>query len=105
MLNNMLVTILEHKRIVVELRGDIDGIMLLNLGFFKKGIYYLANFDSEKEQLLLVEKLAAIGALFSYGHGWAPSQVMEYLKEQGKINFPYKEISWRAPGDYIIRDK
>lgn len=105
MLNNILVTILEPNRIVAELRGIDDGSVLLALGFSKKGNAYSINFDNEKEQLSLVEKLAGAGALFSYGHGWAPSELMEYLKDQGKIKFPYKIILWRSPGHYEIIDK
>lgn len=43
-------------------------------------------------------------ALFSYGQGWAPSQVMIYLKEQGKMTFPYKEILWRSPDNAEINE-
>jgi len=106
MLNAIVVTILEHKRIIVESKGNInDTDALLNLGFLKKGKSYYINFDNENEQLFLIEQLAGIGALFSYGHGWAPSQVMEYLKEQEKIDFSYKEILWHSPSNYIILDK
>jgi len=75
---------------------------LLKLGFLKKGISYHISFDNESEQIFLIKKLAEIGALFSYGHGWAPSQVMDYLKEQGKIDFSYREIMWRSPDNYEI---
>jgi len=101
----MLVTILDPNRIVVEAWKAKDNIELLNLGFSRNGDFYSIKIENEERQLFLIEKLAGIGALFSYGHGWAPSQVMQYLKAQGKINFSYKEISWRGPGDYIIRDK
>ncbi|MEE3663592.1 hypothetical protein V2I52_16875 [Brenneria sp. g21c3] len=101
----MLVTILDPNRIVVEVDEDKDNIELLNLGFSRNGGSYSIFIENEERQLFLIEKLAGIGAFFSYGQGWAPSQVMEYLKEQGKINFTYKEISWRGPDDYIIRDK
>ncbi|MGY3310637.1 hypothetical protein ACVW06_003662 [Pantoea ananatis] len=103
MLNCMLVTILEPKRIVVQLKGAINrDSELRDLGFSKKGESYDVNFEGEKEQLFLIEKLAEMGALFSYGQGWAPSQVMDYLKEKGKIKFPYREIMWRSPGNYEI---
>ncbi|MEG3129005.1 hypothetical protein SC171_14645 [Pantoea cypripedii] len=105
MLNNMLVTILDPDRIVVEVRGGNDDAILLSLGFSKKGNYYSIKINSEKEQLSFVEKLANAGALFSYGHGWAPSEVMGYLKDDGKINFPYKVIMWRSPNNYEIIDK
>lgn len=102
--NYMLVTILEPNRIVVELKGGNDETNLLSLGFHKKGTTYTINFDNEKQKISLVEKLARAGAFFSYGHGWAPSEVMGYLKEEGKINVPYKVIMWRSPKDYEIID-
>ena len=53
----------------------------------------------------MIKKLIEIGALFSYGHGWASSQVMGYLKEKGDIDVPYKEIAWGGPGDYVITER
>ncbi|SFU16629.1 hypothetical protein SAMN05192562_107174 [Kosakonia arachidis] len=104
MLNYMLVTILEQNRIVVDLKGVNDETILLSFGFYKKGTTYTINFDNEKEQIFLIEKLARAGVLFSYGPGWAPSEVMGYLKDEGKINVPYKVIMWRSPKDYEIID-
>lgn len=96
-------TILEPKRIVVQLKGVVnEEYNLRKIGFSKKGDAYNVKFEDEKEQFFLIEKLAELGALFSYGQGWAPSQVMCYLKEQGKIKFPYKEIMWRSPNNYEI---
>ncbi|KAA8669628.1 hypothetical protein [Pantoea dispersa] len=105
MLNNMLVTILDPNRIVVEVRGSNDGAILLSLGFSKKNNSYSIKTNNEKEQLSIVEQLANANALFSYGQGWAPSEVMGYLKDDGKIKFPYKVIMWRSPNNYEIIDK
>ena len=105
MLNNMLVTILDPDKIVVEIRCRNDDAILLSLGFSKKGNCYSIEINSEKEQLSFIEKLANAGALFSYGHGWAPSEVMGCLKDDGKIKFPYKIIMWRSPNNYEIIDK
>lgn len=103
MLNCILVTILEPKRIVVQLKGMVnEESKLKSLGFSKKGDCYNVDFEDEKKQFFLIEKLAGMGALFSYGQGWAPSQVMDYLKEKGKVNFSYKEIMWRSPDNYEI---
>lgn len=103
MLNCILVTILEPKRIVVQFKGVVnEESNLKEIGFSKKGDSYIVNFEDEKEQFFLIEKLAELGALFSYGQGWAPSQVMGYLKEQGKIKVPYKEVMWRSPNNYEI---
>lgn len=103
MLNCILVTILEPKRIVVQVKGGFNEEPdLKEIGFFKKGGSYAIHFEDEKEQFFLIEKLVEMGALFSYGQGWAPSQVMGYLKEQGKIELPYKEIMWRSRNKYEI---
>ncbi|MGC0796112.1 hypothetical protein WKG85_12495 [Pantoea agglomerans] len=102
-MNYLLVTILEPKRVVVELKGMKDKeTKLTDLGFSKKNGMHTACFESEKEQLHLIKNLIEMDALFSYGQGWAPSQVMSYLKEQGKMTFPYKEILWRSPDNFEI---
>lgn len=102
MLNCILVTILEPKRIVVQLKGVVnEESKLKSLGFSKKEIVTMLILKMKKT-VFLIEKLAGMGALFSYGQGWAPSQVMDYLKEKGKVNFSYKEIMWRSPDNYEI---
>lgn len=50
MLNCILVTILEPKRIVVQLKGVVnEESKLISLGFSKKGDCYNVDFEDEKK--------------------------------------------------------
>lgn len=61
--------------------------------------------SDEKDKHGIINELINEGALFLYGHGWYPSEVMEYYKEQ-KINFGrYKIIYWTDKDTYHIEER
>lgn len=106
MLSAIIVTILDDEKVAFKSVGCSQNISCFTTReFLEKRSSCCVYFESESEKIIAIKKLVEIGALFSYGHGWAPSQVMEYLKEKGKIDMPYKEISWRGLGDYVITER
>ncbi|WP_442796645.1 hypothetical protein [Pantoea vagans] len=106
MLSAIIVTILDDEKLAFESVGYGQDISCFSTrGFLQKGSSYCVRIESKSEKIITIKKLIEIGALFSYGHGWAPFQVMGYLKEKGKIDMPYKEIAWRGPGDYMITER
>jgi len=60
---------------------------------------------NEEEKVAEMAYLRDIGMPFSIGPGWPPADVFEYLVEQGKLNGPYKRISWSGPGKYTIVER
>ncbi|AWQ18346.1 hypothetical protein C1N63_05610 [Pantoea ananatis] len=106
MLNAIIVIILDNEKVVFESVGCGQNISCFSTrGFLKKGSSYRIDFECENEKIIVIKKLIEMGALFSYGHGWAPSHVMGYLKEKGDIDVPYKEIAWGGPRDYVITER
>ncbi|MBW1212744.1 MULTISPECIES: hypothetical protein [Pantoea] len=106
MLNAIIVTILDDKKVVFESVGCGQDISCFSTrGFLEKGKSYCVSFENESEQIIAITKLIEIDALFSYGQGWAPSQIMDYLKEKNKINMSYKEIAWNGSGNYVITER
>ena len=106
MLKAIVVTILEDKIVVIKSVGCGHDISILSMrSYLEAGCSYCVNFKDGNDKITVLKKLIEMGALFSYGQGWAPSQVMDYLKERGEINMPYKEIVWNGPGDFVVRER
>ncbi|WP_288492197.1 hypothetical protein [uncultured Pantoea sp.] len=106
MLNAIVVIILDNEKVVFESIGCGQDISCFSTcGFLEKGKSYCVSFESESEQITAIKKLVEIDALFSYGQGWAPSQIMDHLKEKNKINMSYKEIAWSGSGNYVITER
>jgi hypothetical protein len=57
-----------------------------------------------EEQALVFNTLRNHGVCFSYGRDWSPSELFQYFREQKLITGSFKEISWRTPDEYIIRE-
>lgn len=98
----ILITIVEPTRIVAEVRGAKNDTDLLKIGFIKEGEQYTISCPNEVQQINILSQLAHINVLFSYGLGWAPSEVLLDLKEQEKITFPFQVITWKSPGIYEV---
>ena len=56
--------------------------------------------DEEKAQVLTT--LRDLGVCFSAGREWNPTEVFEWLRDQGLVSGPYRRIGWRGPGDFEV---
>lgn len=104
---------LKDKVIVTELAGDNILIVndndnfkdkLFSLGLEKVGRYYSISTpvkDVEK-RADLIRKLIGIGALFSDGKNWSPSEIVSYYRDKGLIEGHYIRIAWRNKQDFNI---
>lgn len=45
------------------------------------------------------------GALFCFGYGWYPSEIMAGYMQKGIINRPYKIIAWTNKTTYLIEER
>lgn len=100
--------------IVIDMAGNLIKIRVFGNYLIKKmqiiGFSLIDEFmvrpvsdDLDKQRIIRI--LMSEGALFLYGHGWYPSEVMEYYKDQG-INFgKYKVIYWSDKDTYHIEER
>lgn len=107
---------LKDKVVVIELAGnniliandnDYFKSMLFSFGFEKVGRYYSISISTKDvdKRAYLIQKLIEIGALFSAGKDWSPSEIAGYYREKGLIEGRYFEISWRNKQDFYITTK
>lgn len=100
--------------IVIDIAGDIVKIRVLGrnliskmqaIGFLLKDELMVLTVVDDQDKQRLITQLVNEGALFLFGYGWYPSEVMEYYKEQN-INFgKYKIIYWSDKDTYHIEER
>ncbi|MCL6327687.1 hypothetical protein [Pectobacterium polaris] len=75
------------------------------LGFLASGQFMVKTIKNESEKLELIKSLAKVDALFVFGYGWYPSEVMDFYKEKNAYIGKYKVISWSDPNHYNIEER
>ncbi|MGG1926750.1 hypothetical protein [Enterobacter soli] len=81
----------------------IDKMKLI--GFSTMDQFMILSVHDDEDKQRVIKTLINENALFLYGHGWYPSEVMEYYKEQ-KNNFgKYKIIYWTDIDTYHIEER
>lgn len=92
---------------VVSVR--VQGCHLVNkvksLGFLYTGDLMSKVIENENEKIALIRELVKIGALFMFGYGWYPSEVMRFYKDKGLYTGTYKVISWSDQNHYRIEEE
>ncbi|WP_231899457.1 hypothetical protein [Hafnia sp. CBA7124] len=103
----------ENHMIVVDMAGNDIKIkasscyleQLTKMGFSPTSETLMSKtVETLAEKIDLINLLIANNALFLYGIGWYPSELIEYYKANGYNIEKYKSISWSSPQDYIIRE-
>lgn len=75
------------------------------MGFSLTGEFMTLSVEDDEGKYRVIRLLIGEGAFFIYGHGWYPSELMEYYKEQG-INFDkYKVLYWTDKDTYHIEER
>lgn len=92
------------KELVVIVEDMQSSGRLLQLGFSvgSEKNSFLISLKNDQEKYFLIEKLRDEGFAFSGGSGWSPSEVVDFLRDQGYVSGKYLRISWQYPGSYII---
>jgi hypothetical protein len=102
----------ENAIIVLDIAGNkarlavtSDGAPadLNSLGFLQEKEQFVRPIADDGDRRQLVHALVRLGALFSVGPGWAPSELLEYYEKQGERFEPYSLISWSGPDLFSIR--
>lgn len=110
----MMNTMPENTIIVIDMTGStvrlsVQGEDLTNkvksLGFFHSCGFMTKAVESESDKLYLIREMVKLDALFLFGYGWYPSEVMGFYKEKGLYTGRYKIILWSKPGHSQIEEK
>ncbi|MDG0803662.1 hypothetical protein [Pectobacterium polaris] len=91
----------------IKLRVKGEGLInkVKGLGFSHSDVFMIKIVEDENEKLNVIRELVKLEALFSFGYGWYPSEVMAFYKEKGIYTGSYKVISWSGQSHYRIEDK
>ncbi|MFJ5510540.1 hypothetical protein [Pectobacterium jejuense] len=87
------------------MQGDDLTNKVKSLGFFNSCGFMTEVVKGGSDKLDLIRELVKLDALFLFGYGWYPSEVMEFYKEKGLYTGKYKIILWSEPGHYQIEEK
>lgn len=52
----------------------------------------------EQDKANLFGRLRQLGLAFAAGREWSPSDVFEYLRDQGLLQGIYRRLIWTSPG-------
>jgi transposase len=100
-----------NEIVVVDIAGRVARVRtasksnkaaLARLGFDEEGDYMTRAISDTSDRCRLLENLLDLDALFSYGRDWSPSELVEYYRDQGFINRPFRVIAWSDPNHYTI---
>lgn len=80
-------------------------IRLQSLGFSHDGSRYMLPIQNHQARHQLVEALIALRALFSFGHGRSPAELVDDLLGQGAIATGFRMIAWKGPDHFVISDR
>lgn len=70
----------------------------------ESSVYWLS-FTSEKQLWALLQSLINLKLAFMGDHsGWPPSEVVQKLREEGKVSGTIRQVTWRGPGEPAYRD-
>jgi hypothetical protein len=61
--------------------------------------------QSAEHKAQIFTALIDLGACFSFGPGWSPSEVVLYLRDLGLIKRKFKRVSWSGAGKPPIVDE
>jgi len=67
---------------------------------------WVIKFTDQEELGVLIQALDELGVAFVGGPaGWPPAEVVADIRERGFFTGSYKEILWKSPGNWFIRDR
>ncbi|MCU1795200.1 hypothetical protein [Pectobacterium polaris] len=103
--NSIVVSDIATNTIKLRVQGNDSVKEVEVLGFLASGQFMVKTIKNESEKLELIKSLAKVDALFLFGYGWYPSEVMDFYKEKNAYIGKYKVISWSDPNNYNIEER
>lgn len=91
----------------VKIRALGGGVIskMQAIGFSLKDEFMVLPVIDDQDKQRIIRLLIDEGALFLFGYGWYPSEVMEYYKEQNIKFGKYKVIYWTDKDTYHIEER
>ena len=103
--NSIIVSDIAGNTLKLRVLGDDSIKKMKVIGFLHSDDFMVKTVANENEKLDLIKELVKADALFSFGYGWYPSEVMDFYREKGIYKGKYKVISWSDPNHYQIEEK
>lgn len=103
--NTIVVSDIAGSTLKLSVQGEDLTNKMKSLGFLHSCGFMTKFVESESDKLYLIRELVKLDALFLFGCGWYPSEVMGFYKEKGLYTGKYKIISWPEPDHYQIEEK
>ena len=104
----------DNSIVVIDVAGTSIKIRVLGsglikkmqaIGFSLKDEFMVIPVIDEQNKQRIIRLLVDEGALFLFGHGWYPSEVIEYYNEQNIKFGKYKIIYWSNRNTYHIEER
>lgn len=101
----------QNEIIIVEMSENIKILVTSiekkeqasQMGFVEISHAYMSYSTNRlSDKISKIKKLISLGALFSYGTGWSPSELMSYYIQQGYNFDKFKVIAWSNTSTYHI---
>jgi hypothetical protein len=107
--NNLVTLILKNIRLENVSDQNIDAIKGIGAQERKiegETIWFVPYVD-ERELAARLEDLNRLGFLFIGADplGWPPADVFIHLREKRLLKGSFKAITWRGPGDWVVRER
>lgn len=101
------VVVVDISDLIIKLRisGEYLAKEMSALGFSVAGGFMIRSVVDEVEKINLIKELIEMDALFLFGYGWSPSEIMGRYKDNGVYNGTYKVISWSDPITYQVEER
>ncbi|AOR61156.1 hypothetical protein [Pectobacterium parmentieri] len=103
--NSIVVSDIATNTVKLRVKGDDSVKEVEGMGFSASEQYMIKTVKDEGEKLELIKSLVKIDALFAFGYGWYPSEVMAFYKEKDAYIGKYKVIWWSNQNHYNIEEK
>ena len=91
-------------RAIVKVDGSVDVSELTALGFIFTDHIGERKISDMDDRARVVKELIALSAVFSGGRDWSPAEVVEFLRDQGRVNTKFRRIEWVGSDKYIISE-
>lgn len=98
------VTLADSDFIRVKLLDNsrVDNLLKLGFIFDNESLEYKIIVNNDHDKARVFDELRCLDVSFSGGKEWCPSEVFEYLRDQGLLRGNFRKISWMQPNKYHV---